>query len=186
MSLTLRADRDIVMTAVRQNPLALFHATTALRLDREFIMSAVTENGRILQYTDVRFRKDREIVAAAVRHHRDALWFAHHSLWKDPDLRAMALPRFNSLACVARCQRYVMNSEVGVRIRALLGLLSLAAEEKTLRVFQCSQRGDMTQDAVRTHFGSFVVMVLTVRKFPLSRWVYGCLFVHALILLQGQ
>ena len=46
----LRADRDIVLAAVRQNSRALQYATVELRADRDIVLAAVERNGRALEF----------------------------------------------------------------------------------------------------------------------------------------
>ena len=46
----MRADYEIVMTAVSQNGLALRSATKGLRADRAIVLQAVSQNGWALQH----------------------------------------------------------------------------------------------------------------------------------------
>ena len=46
----LRADRKIVLKALRQDANAFEYASTGLRADRKFVSEAVKKNGTILNY----------------------------------------------------------------------------------------------------------------------------------------
>ena len=62
----LRADREVVLAAVRQDGIALGYASDALRADHEVVLAAVTQAGRALEYASSAFRGDRDMVLAAV------------------------------------------------------------------------------------------------------------------------
>jgi hypothetical protein len=52
----LRADRDVVLTAVREEGLALQHASPELRADREVVEAAVSRNGCALEHACAELR----------------------------------------------------------------------------------------------------------------------------------
>jgi len=106
----LKADREIVLTAVRKNGmaleyaapelqedvaiartavegsgLALQHAATALQGDREVVLAAVTQQGMALQYAAMELRADREIVLAAVANASAAFQYASGDLRRHRD-----------------------------------------------------------------------------------------------------
>jgi len=61
----LRADRRIVMAAVRRAGLELKYASPHLRGDRDVVLAAVRENGKALRYALAPLRADREVILAA-------------------------------------------------------------------------------------------------------------------------
>eukprot|EP00419_Tripos_fusus_P017668 CAMPEP_0172756650 /NCGR_PEP_ID=MMETSP1074-20121228/162178_1 /TAXON_ID=2916 /ORGANISM="Ceratium fusus, Strain PA161109" /LENGTH=116 /DNA_ID=CAMNT_0013589943 /DNA_START=57 /DNA_END=410 /DNA_ORIENTATION=+ len=63
----LRADPEMVLTAVQQRPMALRFAADALKRDRRFVLDAVQVNGFALEYADPKFKLDEEIAVAASR-----------------------------------------------------------------------------------------------------------------------
>jgi len=77
----VRADREIVLAAVRQSCWALEYASKDLRADREIVLAAVQQSGRALEYASKDLRADREIVLAALQ---QSGWFRYAS----KDLRA--------------------------------------------------------------------------------------------------
>ena len=59
----LRADKEVVMTAVKQNGYyALEHASEELRGDREVVLAAVKNNGSALEYASEELKKDPEFM----------------------------------------------------------------------------------------------------------------------------
>eukprot|EP00755_Sulcionema_specki_P002593 Sspe_Gene.118879::Locus_113389_Transcript_1_1_Confidence_1.000_Length_1594::g.118879::m.118879 len=61
-----RDDREVVMAAVRQNGLALEHASLAMQKDREVLMAAVAQHGAILFGRQKRFPSDEELLLLAL------------------------------------------------------------------------------------------------------------------------
>ena len=72
----LCADREIVLTAVTQNPNALCYASESLRENRSLILAAVKKEGLALRYAPHRFREDSGILLGAARQDCQALEFA--------------------------------------------------------------------------------------------------------------
>mmetsp|Transcript_51641 Transcript_51641/g.122910 ORF Transcript_51641/g.122910 Transcript_51641/m.122910 type:complete len:460 (-) Transcript_51641:7-1386(-) len=72
----LLADREVVLTAVRQNGSALRYADPSFFADREIVLAAVTTSGAALRYADVSLIGDREIVMRAARGSRYALAYS--------------------------------------------------------------------------------------------------------------
>ena len=85
-SARLKADREIVMGAVKQNGLALSYASADLKGDREFVMDAVQQDGRALEYVSADFKGDREIVMEAVKHAGWILDYASANLKGDREI----------------------------------------------------------------------------------------------------
>ena len=74
------------MAAVKQNGYyALEHASKELRADREVVLAAVKEWGGALEYASEEVRGDREVVLAAVKRSGCALEYASEELKNDPE-----------------------------------------------------------------------------------------------------
>jgi hypothetical protein len=82
----LRADREIVLEAVRQYWRALVFATEELRADREFVLEVAKHGRDALVFAAVELRADREIVLEAVKRNGHALEFAAEELRADPEV----------------------------------------------------------------------------------------------------
>ena len=83
-SLELRADRNVVLAAVRQaGGLAIAYASPGLQADREIVLEAVRQNGDALQYASTELQADREVLLEAVRQNGDALRYASTELRAD-------------------------------------------------------------------------------------------------------
>lgn len=82
----LRADRQLVMAAVRQNGRALEFAATELQMDSEVARLAVQQDGSALEFAPEALRADRELVLEAVSSECSALQFAAEHLRADPEV----------------------------------------------------------------------------------------------------
>ena len=69
----LRADKEVVLTAVRQYGLAVQHASHDLLADKEIALAAVQQDGNALEYLTA-FQSDLEVVLEAVKDHDAVLW----------------------------------------------------------------------------------------------------------------
>jgi hypothetical protein len=115
-SAELKADREIVLAAVRQNGNALLIAPTfrndkemvllsvskkntleyvspELKADREVVLVAVAENGDALEYASPELRADRKVVWVAIHENGSALQWASPELQRDPELIVIAFVR---------------------------------------------------------------------------------------------
>jgi hypothetical protein len=72
----LKANRAIVMAAVKQNGMALQYASKPLQANRNVVLAAVKQNGFALRIASMAMRSDRAIVDAAVAQNKQALQFA--------------------------------------------------------------------------------------------------------------
>ena len=82
----LRADREVVLAAVRQNGQALQHASEGLQKDRVLVLTAVQLYGMALQWAYEDLRDDKEVVLAAVSQDGRALRLASQDLYKDREV----------------------------------------------------------------------------------------------------
>ena len=71
----VRANRDVVLSAVRQDGTALEFAKFALQSDREVVLAACRQYGKALQFASDAIKADGEIVEVAVRQHHASLAF---------------------------------------------------------------------------------------------------------------
>ena len=69
----LRADKEIVLAAVKQSGRVLEYASEPLRADKEIVLAAVKQNWRALEYASEPLRADKEIVLAPVKENNDLL-----------------------------------------------------------------------------------------------------------------
>merc|ERR1719443_805986 len=81
-----KADRELVLAAVKQNKEALLYAEEELRADRDFMLAVVKQNGLALQYTTDALRADRQVVLAAVTQSGWSLKYAAEELKADCNL----------------------------------------------------------------------------------------------------
>ncbi len=83
---SLKADRETMLAAVKQNGGALSYAAKVLQADRRLVLAAVKQNGSALEYAAKSLRADREIVLAAVKQDGEALQYAAPALQQDEEL----------------------------------------------------------------------------------------------------
>ena len=102
----LRADRELVEAAVRQDPYAIAEASDELQDDRELVLLALTtqrasQAGHMLRYASEALRRDRDLVLTAVRLDWKALLYADDELRQDPEFgKAMVLEAIACHGCV--------------------------------------------------------------------------------------
>ena len=92
----LRADKEVVLTAVRQYGLAVQHASHDLLADKEIALAAVQQDGNALEYLPA-FQSDLEVVLEAVKNDHDAVLLASPELLRDRNFALRAI-RANGLA----------------------------------------------------------------------------------------
>lgn len=88
---SLRADKEIMLAAIRRCPQALQHTAGSLRDDRELTMIAVQHCGPALEFAAAELRADREVVLAAVRDYGLAIRYAAEHLQADPQVARTAV-----------------------------------------------------------------------------------------------
>jgi hypothetical protein len=72
----IKADKGIVLKAVKQNGNVLKYASKELKADREVVLVAVKQNGLALQYASKELIADRKIVNEAIKQNEYALQYA--------------------------------------------------------------------------------------------------------------
>ena len=88
----LRADKEVVLTAVRQYGLAVQHASQDLLADKDIAFAAVQEDGNALRFLPA-FQSDLEVVLEAVKNDHYAVLWASRRLQCD---RIFALRAFRA------------------------------------------------------------------------------------------
>jgi ribosomal protein L24E len=78
-----RADKEVILTAVKQAGQALQFANKKLKADKKIVLTAVKQNGRALLDVNKKFRADKKIVLIAVKQDGQALQFANKKLKAD-------------------------------------------------------------------------------------------------------
>jgi len=98
----LKADKEIVMTAVRCNGRSLEHCADCMRCDREVVLAAVAQDGIALKFVNESLRGDREVVLQAVSHSGGALHWASDELKADREVVMRAVKKEGSaLECAS-------------------------------------------------------------------------------------
>ena len=87
----LLEDKDVVLAAVKQNGNALYYASPELRADKDIVLVAVKQNGYSLQYASLELKADKDVVLAAVKQNGDALQYASPELQADKDVVLAAI-----------------------------------------------------------------------------------------------
>lgn len=87
----LRSDREVVVTAVRSQGSALYWAAREFRSDREVVLEAVHSQGEALQYAAAEYKADRDVVLAAVSSRGFALGYAAAELRRDQQVALAAV-----------------------------------------------------------------------------------------------
>ena len=97
---SLKADRDFLLKALKEDGQLLKHAAKTLQADREIVLAAVKRNCAIsprapiqtwlLKHAPKSIKSDREIVLAAVKEDPWALYESSEELQQDEELRKIA------------------------------------------------------------------------------------------------
>ena len=68
---SLRADKEVVLEAVKRNGLALEYASEQLKDDKEVVLEAIEHSieGIAFKYASERLKDDKEVVLKAVKKH---------------------------------------------------------------------------------------------------------------------
>jgi len=112
----LQADREVVLAAVRSNGMALRSAAPALAADLEIQQAAVRSNGHALALLPEAARADRALVLAAVRADGAALEHASATLRADREVVLAAVesfgPALEHVSAALRADRDVVRAAV--------------------------------------------------------------------------
>ena len=75
-------NKEVVLTAVKEDGRALKYASERLKDDKEFILKAVKQDGRALEFASKNLKNDKEVVLTAVKDHGSALEYASAEIQK--------------------------------------------------------------------------------------------------------
>ena len=76
---TLKKDKNIMLTAIKDNGDSLEHAHSSLKKDKDVVLAAIKSSGSAIEYADASFQKDKKIVLMAVSKSSEALDYAPSS-----------------------------------------------------------------------------------------------------------
>merc|ERR1712113_1038154 len=85
----IKADREVVLLAVRKCGEALAYVSPELCADRQVALMAVQQDGRALKFASPDLCADRDVVLAAVRQSELALGFASPELRMDDEVLSL-------------------------------------------------------------------------------------------------
>jgi hypothetical protein len=94
----LRADKESVMTAVRQNGFVLQYASENLRADRDVVIAAISHNGRAIEFASSDLQSDFEIALRAVSSNGRALEYISEELRANKELVTVAVEQNSAAA----------------------------------------------------------------------------------------
>lgn len=92
----LQSDKEVVLAAISNYGKALQYASRKFRLDKEIVLAAVSNDGMALRYASQKLKSDIEVVFVAVQNNRDALMFA------DSSIRALISKKAKSILNASR------------------------------------------------------------------------------------
>ena len=83
----LQNDKEVVLTAVKKNGLALDYASNALK-DTKVVLAAVKQNGFALSYASLKLKADKDLILAAFKKNKNVfnLNFVMKALQNDQQL----------------------------------------------------------------------------------------------------
>ncbi|MDB4655767.1 DUF4116 domain-containing protein [Flavobacteriales bacterium] len=80
-----KADREIVLEAVKKHDTCLSYASEELKADKEVVLEAVKAFGASMNHASKELRADKEFVLEAIKHGGDASQYASRELWADKE-----------------------------------------------------------------------------------------------------
>ncbi len=104
LSPAMRADKAVVLTALKANGQNFRYVDSELKTVREVVMAAVSSDGSVLQDVDDVFRADKAVVTAAVKNNGWALEYASGELQADRDVVLQAVRRSGNALKIASPQ----------------------------------------------------------------------------------
>ena len=82
----LKADKEVMLEAIRQNPNAFQNADASLQDDKEFMLEATSINGLVLNNASTRLRADKDVALSAVSNTGLSLGLLDYSLRADKEV----------------------------------------------------------------------------------------------------
>merc|ERR1712117_22807 len=145
----LRADREIVLAAVRRNGYALRYASAELKADKEVVLAAITADADAgenylykcpFQYAAAALKADREFVLAAAAQNGKVLEWAHPRVQRLPCVRSVALTDEYDM-WKSRNQKWKNSCETKRRVRRVPWATSGKAESHSSRLARRLPKG---------------------------------------------
>ena len=167
----LRADKEVVLAAVKENAYALEYASEGLRADKEVVLEAVQQKSFALQFASEGLRADKEVVLAAVKQFGRALGFASEGLRADKEFVLEAVQQHGKALGYAseelRCDRAFLLQLV--EATKAYWLYDFAAEElRKDEHFQQRCRGAAGSGLIWTYYHSYNMFITMRARFPAS------------------
>jgi hypothetical protein len=81
----MQADKEVVLTAVRESACALRYVSAELQADKEVVLLAVKNNGYALRLASAKLKADKEVVLAAVQFGEIALQYVSDDIQIDTE-----------------------------------------------------------------------------------------------------
>ena len=164
-----RADKEVVLEAVQQKSFALEFASEDLRADREVVLAAVKQQGSALLLASEDRKADKEVVLAAVQGEGSALGFASEGLRADKEFVLEAVQQHGKALGYAseelRCDRAFLLQLV--EATKAYWLYDFAAEGLRQDVdFQQRCRGAAGSGLVWTYYHSYNMFNTMRHRFP--------------------
>ena len=83
-------DKDpFILESCKNYGQGLYYASQDLRADREVVKSAVENKGIIIKYASKELRNDKELATIAVKQNKQAYHFISEDLKQDEDIKAL-------------------------------------------------------------------------------------------------
>ena len=82
----LKADKEVVLAAVKKHGYALEYASDELKADKEVVLAAVKNHGSSLKYASDELKADKEVILTAVKNYGYALEYASDELKADKEV----------------------------------------------------------------------------------------------------
>mgnify|MGYP001208434180 FL=1 len=89
----LKADKEVVLAAVKQSGSALEYANKKLKADKEVVLAAAKKYTSVLEYADKKLRANKKFILAAVKQSGYALQYAEDKLKADKEIVLIALKK---------------------------------------------------------------------------------------------
>jgi len=91
-----QGNRQIVMTAVKQNGYSLEFASDELKDDKEIVLASLRLTGDVFQYASNKLKSDRDFVMSVVAKQGDAIEFASDALQQDKEVVMIAVKEYGT------------------------------------------------------------------------------------------
>ena len=145
----LKADKEVVLAAVKQNGLALEYADKKLKADKEVVLAAVKQDADALRFADKKLKADKKIVMAKtkaqIKNFKKLEQEAHNGTdetgyYNDDPEYNYCLGRFAEDLCLAGYKKWAR------KIYKIVEDLFTRGQIDTVSVFYCGFASDVAQN----------------------------------------